>query len=88
MEATDRVVRGRVQGATGAQLLSRMVDAMAPIEPQLIETDWDAIPALVRQVTTHRALVVLLTSIDARHARLEMPYPVQESTFDVIELKR
>jgi len=61
----DRVVRGRVQGAAGAQLLSRMVDAMAPIEPHLIETDWDAIPALVRQVTTHRALVVLLTSIDA-----------------------
>ncbi len=61
----DRVTRGRVQGATGAQLLSRMVDAMAPIEPHLIETDWDAVPALVRQVTTNRALVVLLTSIDA-----------------------
>lgn len=61
----DRVVRGRVQGAMGAQLLGRMVDAMAPIEPRLIETDWDAIPTLVRQVTTNRALVVLLTSIDA-----------------------
>jgi uncharacterized protein (DUF58 family) len=61
----DRVVRGRVQGATGEQLLGRMVDAMAPIDPQLIETDWDAIPTLVRQVTTNRALVVLLTSIDA-----------------------
>jgi len=61
----DRLVRGRVQGATGAELLSRMVDAMAPIEPQLLETDWDAVPALVRQVTSQRALVVLLTSIDA-----------------------
>jgi uncharacterized protein (DUF58 family) len=61
----DRVVRGRVQGASGAQLLARMVDTMAPIQPQLIETDWDAIPALVRQVTSNRALVVLLTSIDA-----------------------
>jgi uncharacterized protein (DUF58 family) len=61
----DRVARGRVQGAMGAQLLSRMVDAMAPIDPQLLETDWDAIPTLVRQVTTNRALVVLLTSIDA-----------------------
>ncbi len=30
----------------------------------------------------------ILTAIDARHARLEMPYPVQESTFDVLELKR
>ncbi|HEY4944395.1 MAG TPA: DUF4893 domain-containing protein [Rhizomicrobium sp.] len=30
----------------------------------------------------------ILTAIDAHHARLEMPYPVQESTFDVLELKR
>src|SRR5690606_33681964 len=34
----DRRVRGRVQGATGADLLNKMVDAMAPIEPELIET--------------------------------------------------
>ncbi|MFC5503363.1 DUF58 domain-containing protein [Lysinimonas soli] len=61
----DRLVRGRVQGASGAALLAQMVDAMAPIEPQLIETDWDVVPGLVRQVTSRRALVVLLTSIDA-----------------------
>ncbi|HJW42077.1 MAG TPA: DUF4893 domain-containing protein [Rhizomicrobium sp.] len=30
----------------------------------------------------------ILTMIDGRHARLEMPFPVQESTLDVIELKR
>ena len=30
----------------------------------------------------------ILTAINAHHARLEMPYPQQESTFDVIELKR
>ncbi|HEY0105194.1 MAG TPA: DUF4893 domain-containing protein [Rhizomicrobium sp.] len=30
----------------------------------------------------------ILTMIGARHARLEMPFPVQESTLDVIELKR
>jgi hypothetical protein len=29
-----------------------------------------------------------LSMIGAGHARLEMPYPVQESTFDVIELRR
>jgi uncharacterized protein (DUF58 family) len=61
----DRRVRGRVQGATGADLLSRMVDTMAPIEPELIESDWSLVPGLVRQVTSQRALVVLLTSIDA-----------------------
>jgi uncharacterized protein (DUF58 family) len=61
----DRRVRGRVQGATGADLLSRMVDTMAPVDPELIETDWSPVPGLVRQVTAHRALVVLLTSADS-----------------------
>jgi len=32
--------------------------------------------------------VGVLTAIGAGHARVEFPYPVQESTFDVIELKR
>jgi uncharacterized protein (DUF58 family) len=61
----DRRVRARVQGATGAELLSRMVSSMAPVEPELIEMDWSAVPALVRSVTAHRALVVLATTIDA-----------------------
>jgi len=61
----DRRVRARVQGATGAQLLARMVDALAPIEPELLEPDWRGVPALVRSITPHRALVVLLTTIDA-----------------------
>ncbi len=61
----DRRVRGRVQGATGAELLSRMVSTMAPIEPELIEPDWVAVPGLVHSVTAHRALVVLATTIDA-----------------------
>ncbi|MEJ1967628.1 MAG: DUF4893 domain-containing protein [Rhizomicrobium sp.] len=30
----------------------------------------------------------VLTAMSANHARIEMPYPVQESTYDVIELKR
>jgi uncharacterized protein (DUF58 family) len=61
----DRRVRGRVQGATGADLLSRLVDTMAPVDPELIEMDWAAIPALVRSVTSQHSLVVLATSIDA-----------------------
>jgi uncharacterized protein (DUF58 family) len=63
--AYDRRVRARVQGATGAELLSRMVDVLAPVEPELLEMDWSAIPSQVRQVTNQRALVLLLTSIDA-----------------------
>ena len=63
--AYDRVVRGRVHGATGAELLSRMVDTMAGIEPALIEMDWSAVPAQVGALTSQRSLVVLLTSLDA-----------------------
>ncbi|HEY8589435.1 MAG TPA: DUF58 domain-containing protein [Naasia sp.] len=66
--AYDRRVRARVHGATGAELMSRMVDVMAPLEPDLIETDWAAIPGQVRALTSQRSLVVLLTSIDASGA--------------------
>ncbi|MCU1544101.1 MAG: hypothetical protein JWM50_1966 [Microbacteriaceae bacterium] len=61
----DRRARGRVQGASGPELLNRMVTAMAPIEPELIEMDWSAVPGLVRSVTSQHSLVVLATSIDA-----------------------
>src|SRR5699024_7371297 len=46
-------------------LLSRIVDTLANVDPELIEMDWSAVPAQVRDVTAHRSLVVLLTAIDA-----------------------
>jgi len=61
----DRRVRGRVQGASGPELLSRMVDTMATVDPELIEPDWSAVPGLVRSVTNQHALVVIATAIDA-----------------------
>ena len=42
-----------------------MVEAMAPVEPELIEPDWAMVPALVREATSQSALVVLCTTIDA-----------------------
>jgi uncharacterized protein (DUF58 family) len=63
--AWDRRVRARVQGASGAELLSRMVDGMALIEPELIEMDWAAVPGQVRAITGQHALVVLITPMDA-----------------------
>jgi uncharacterized protein (DUF58 family) len=63
--AYDQRVRGRVQGATGADLMSRLVDTMAGIDPELIETDWSAIPAVVRSITSQHSLVVIATSIDS-----------------------
>lgn len=61
----DQRVRGRVQGASGADLLSRLVDTMATIDPELIEMDWRAVPGVVRSVTSQHSLVVLATSIDS-----------------------
>jgi len=60
----DRVVRGRVQGSSGAELLARTVDMLATVEPTMIEGDWREVPELVRSVTTQHALVVLVTPID------------------------
>lgn len=61
----DRRVRARVHGATGAELMAKLVDAMAPVEAELLEPDWSLVPRLVREATTQRALVVLLTSTDS-----------------------
>lgn len=61
----DRAVRARVTGVDGTALLPALVDAMAPIEPQLIDTDWDAAFAQVRALTSRPSLVVILTAQDA-----------------------
>ncbi len=61
----DRLVRARVTGVDGPGLLAALVDAMAPVEPQLIDTDWDAAFAQVRRLTSRPALVVALTAQDA-----------------------
>jgi uncharacterized protein (DUF58 family) len=52
----------------GPALLPALVDAMAPVQPQLIDTDWDAAFAQVRGLTSRPSLVVLLTAQDAPEA--------------------
>lgn len=64
----DRVVRARVSGVRGARLLPAMVDAMADVEPQLIDTDWDGALAQASRLTSHPSLMVLLTALDAASA--------------------
>ncbi|BDZ51478.1 lipoprotein [Frondihabitans sucicola] len=76
----DRRVRGRVQGASGAALLSSMVTTMAPIDPDLVETDWTAVPALVRAITTQRSLIVLATTLDAPGAARNLLAAVPQLT--------
>ncbi|WP_026555513.1 DUF58 domain-containing protein [Arthrobacter sp. 35W] len=66
--AFDRRVRARVSSAAKGNLLSSLVRSMAPLQPQLIELDYAAVPGVVRSLSSHRALVVLLTSLDAGSA--------------------
>ncbi|WP_354002992.1 DUF58 domain-containing protein [Microbacterium elymi] len=60
----DRAVRARVSGVDGEALLPALVDAMAPVEPSLIDTDWDAAFAQIRALAVRPSLVVLLTAQD------------------------
>ncbi|WP_369744707.1 DUF58 domain-containing protein [Paenarthrobacter sp. AMU7] len=62
--AYDRRLRARVESASKSNLLGQLVQAMAPLEAELIELDWQQIPGQVRAVSAHRSLVVLLTALD------------------------
>lgn len=62
--AYDRTVRARVAGAAGPRLLPALAEAMAPLEPALLETDWPGLVGLVRERLSQRALVVLLSTVE------------------------
>jgi uncharacterized protein (DUF58 family) len=63
--AMDRRVRARVEGASRGDLLPRLVTAMAPLEADLVEADWTTIVSTVLSRLSQRALVVLLTPLEA-----------------------
>jgi uncharacterized protein (DUF58 family) len=62
--AHDRVSRAGVFGASRTELLAQLVDAMAPLQPALIESDWRAIVSTIAMRTRRRSLVVLLTDLN------------------------
>jgi uncharacterized protein (DUF58 family) len=63
--AHDRVTRAGVFNATRTELLAQLVEAMAPLEPALIESDARAMVAAIQRRVRRRALVVLLTDLNA-----------------------
>jgi uncharacterized protein (DUF58 family) len=63
--AHDRVLRAGVYNASRTELLARLVDAMAPLEPALVESDATGIVAAVQRRIRRRALVVLMTDLNA-----------------------
>jgi uncharacterized protein (DUF58 family) len=74
--AYDRRVGARVEGASVTELLPRLVEAMAPLEPTLVEPDYAGMVATVLSRVSRRSLVVLLTALDAA--------PVQEGLLPVL----
>ncbi|OBG40788.1 hypothetical protein A5672_13380 [Mycobacterium alsense] len=63
--AHDRVSRAGVFGASRTEILAQLVEAMAPLQPALIESDWRAMVAAIARRTRRRSLVVLLTDLNA-----------------------
>ncbi|GFG74119.1 membrane protein [Mycobacterium botniense] len=63
--AHDRVLKAAVFGSSRTELLAQLVDAIAPLQPELIETDWRATVAAIVHRAPRRALVVLLTDLNA-----------------------
>jgi uncharacterized protein (DUF58 family) len=74
--AIDRDVRASVEGVGRQELLARLVDAMALLEPSLVETDGRRVVSEVLRRSRRRSLVVLFTSLDAA--------PLQEGLLPVL----
>jgi uncharacterized protein (DUF58 family) len=74
--AFDREVRGAVEGAGRQELLARLVDVTAGLEPALVETDGRRMVGEVLRRSRRRSLVVLFTTLDAA--------PLQEGLLPVL----
>jgi uncharacterized protein (DUF58 family) len=62
--AFDRQVRARVVGAQRPAVLAAVTNAMALIEPSLVETDAAALASVALTTTRGRSLLVLLTDLN------------------------
>jgi uncharacterized protein (DUF58 family) len=74
--AYDRRQRALVQGRTARDVLPALVDSMATLEPELVETDARGLVAMVLRTAPRRSLVVLLSTLDAA--------PVEEGLLPVL----
>ncbi|WP_031029553.1 DUF58 domain-containing protein [Streptomyces albus] len=76
--AHDRAARARVTGRTGHQVLPAMVDAMAPLESALVESDLRSLASTALRMAPQRSLLVLFTGLDRA--------PVEEGLLPVLSL--
>ncbi|MFH0518692.1 DUF58 domain-containing protein [Streptomyces sp. M41] len=74
--AYDRRVRALVQGRAAGDVLPALVNAMATLEPELIETDARGLTATALRTAPRHTLIVLLTTLDAA--------PIEEGLLPVL----
>ncbi|MFF8189288.1 DUF58 domain-containing protein [Streptomyces bobili] len=74
--AYDRRVRALVQGRSARDMLPLLVNAMASLEPELVETDARGLTATALRTAPRRSLIVLLTTLDTA--------PVEEGLLPVL----
>ncbi|WP_418957380.1 DUF58 domain-containing protein [Streptomyces tritici] len=74
--AYDRRVRAQVLGRSATDVLPTMVNAMAPLEPELVETDARSLAATALAKAPRSSLLVLLTSLDSA--------PIEEGLLPVL----
>ncbi|MEW1549473.1 DUF58 domain-containing protein [Streptomyces tsukubensis] len=74
--AYDRRIRAQVRGRSAKELLPAVVDALAGLEPELVETDARGLSAAALRSAPRRSLITILTSLDAA--------PVEEGLLPVL----
>ncbi|WP_411073340.1 DUF58 domain-containing protein [Streptomyces sp. cmx-4-7] len=74
--AYDRRLRAQVQGRSAGDVLPAVVNALAPLEPELVETDTHGLVATALSRAPRRSLIVLLTGLDAA--------PIEEGLLPVL----
>ncbi|AXG78162.1 DUF58 domain-containing protein [Streptomyces paludis] len=74
--AYDRRTRAQVLGRSAGDVIPSMVNAMATLEPELVETDARGLSTAALKHAPRRSLLVLLTSLDAA--------PVEEGLLPVL----
>ncbi|MFJ5061459.1 DUF58 domain-containing protein [Streptomyces nigra] len=74
--AYDRRVRALVQGRTARDVLPSLVDAMATLEPELLETDARGLTSTALRTAPRHSLIVLLTALDTA--------PIEEGLLPVL----
>ncbi|GAA3753975.1 DUF58 domain-containing protein [Plantactinospora mayteni] len=62
--AVDNAVRVALTGGAQSTLLARLVDTLAPLQPALVETDFELIAGEILRRERRRSVVVLFTALE------------------------